>query len=637
MLSPDGKALASAGEDRQVKVWDPATGKLRWSLAVEGKVPVPVAFSPDGTVLAVGESDGRVRLLDSRTGRAHAGPILSGHQNGLFALSYSPDGKLLATAGRDGTGRLWDAATGKEKGTIHQPLGVWSVEFSPDGRTVAIPGNRGIDLWEVEPLKKRRTLTAARCVYTRTFFADGGRVLIGGVLTDSLAVWDVTTGQLRDTVLGHFVSDSPVAVSSDGKMLIAATTSPTVHLWEVASGREFARIHSAGLGWVARDGVTAVTVASGGKMAAAANKVGAVVCWDPTAAKAGEAPQRPILSEVVKLEGKKVERLTLDGCEWRLGHVVFSPDGKLLYIAARTPDVPGAVRTDGSGLLGFVRVWDVAAKKELGVLPPPGVWRFGRYLGEAMSPVVALTPSPDGKLLAVATTRDFKVWDVTRRKEARVVTPGTDSRNDLPLDPSSLSFSPDGKRLVASGLGGPGGGTVIWDVAGKKEMVRVQGTGAATFFARGKYIATAEYHNRVHLWETATGKQLAEDHPRMGILRGVGVSENNQWLVAGGEGGGMIWKIKDAETSPSLARHVRLEVRGPVYELAVSANGGRALTAGRTAQLWDMATGRELAGFPMGASVVGCALSPDGKTAAILVINSASNDFREGGIYLWQP
>src|SRR5262249_42879028 len=163
--------------------------------------------------------------------------------------------------------------------------------------------------------------------------------------------------------------------------------------------------------------------------------------------------------------GKKVERLSLDGCEWRLGHVAFSPDGKRLFIAARTPDVPEAVRTAGPGSLGFVRVWDVAAKKEVGVLPPPGVWRFGHYLGEVISPVVGLAPSPDGKLLAVATERDFKVWDVTTRKEAWVVKPRSDGLDYMPQGASSLSFSPDGKRLAASGLGGPGGGTVIWDVA----------------------------------------------------------------------------------------------------------------------------------------------------------------------------
>jgi WD40 repeat protein len=55
-VSPDGKQIASSGEDRTIRVWDAASGRQRWIFQSRESPTGPVLFSPDGAtvVAAVG-------------------------------------------------------------------------------------------------------------------------------------------------------------------------------------------------------------------------------------------------------------------------------------------------------------------------------------------------------------------------------------------------------------------------------------------------------------------------------------------------------------------------------------------------------------------------------------------------------
>ncbi|MCB8766055.1 hypothetical protein LJE19_19740 [Planktothrix agardhii 1809] len=64
-----------------------------------------VSFSPDGQRLATASDDKTVKLWDSTTGKEIK--TLTGHTNSVFGVSFSPDGKLLATGSDDNTVRLW--------------------------------------------------------------------------------------------------------------------------------------------------------------------------------------------------------------------------------------------------------------------------------------------------------------------------------------------------------------------------------------------------------------------------------------------------------------------------------------------------------------------------------------------------
>ena len=66
---PDGKSLAGAGNDKTIKIWDPATRKLAKTLEGHSQTVTALVYDPKDKLLASGSQDGEVRLWDPATGQ----------------------------------------------------------------------------------------------------------------------------------------------------------------------------------------------------------------------------------------------------------------------------------------------------------------------------------------------------------------------------------------------------------------------------------------------------------------------------------------------------------------------------------------------------------------------------------------
>src|SRR5207244_13482530 len=138
-----------------IGVWGMATGKKRAVLSDRRQGPElwvrSLAFGPDGKTLASARVNGQIRFWDVSRGQRTA-LVEGGHKFGARCLALSPDGKSLASGGVDQVGKggkyptlthpahadgdvqLWEVATGKIRATLKgHSHSVWTLAFSPDG------------------------------------------------------------------------------------------------------------------------------------------------------------------------------------------------------------------------------------------------------------------------------------------------------------------------------------------------------------------------------------------------------------------------------------------------------------------------------------------------------------------------
>jgi WD40 repeat protein/DNA-binding SARP family transcriptional activator/type II secretory pathway predicted ATPase ExeA len=541
-FSPDGSLLAVPSKlepSTTLPIWDVHDGKVRRQLSwADDRSVTGVKFSSDGRTLValsepnIGDPNQRAAFLtrwDVGSGRRLTGPVRISWHGGDWLLA-SPDGTRLVVV--NSTETLVLAA--RSFGLLHrfphkQAQGrYFTADLSPaDGRTLALwPDGGSIEFLDLVSGRRRTGGRPEGGAWSIRFSPDGKILATGG--DDTVKVWDVASGQLREAFQGHEARVAGLRFSVDGRTLYSSG-SKSVIAWDLEGSSRLGRPYPIFTGAIP----PSFFAVAGGPQSLAISADGALLAIPLPAALDKVA--------VLDLHAPRQARPPLApgiGMIWALA---LSPDGTRLAVGSNDASVPVLIDVNsgrvqkmiggghrGGGVLSVsfapdgkrlasggdndqqAIIWDTQTRRPIRRVQDP-------ITNPEQPAGVTVGWSPDGSTLAMTGERGrILLW---RAADGRRLAAWTaDTRSVV-----CVAFSPDGSLLAAGGEGDRQ--VTLWDVASRKLVGRLPHPNfvySVAFDPAGRTLATSTTDFKIRLWDLASLRQLGRPLP--GDERGSGTN-----------------------------------------------------------------------------------------------------------------
>jgi WD40 repeat protein len=236
--------------------------------------------------------------------------------------------------------------------------------------------------------------------------------------------------------------------------------------------------------------------------------------------------------------------------------------------------------------------------------------------------------SPDGDLLAVASSIGIWLYDAETLEEMRFIETDSEVR--------SVAFAPDGQTLAS--IPSLEDNTVrLWDVASGDLLHTLEGhTGSVSsvaFAPDGKALASGSGDDTVRLWDVASGELLHTLEGHTYMVNSVAFAPDGQTIAtASYDDTVQLWDVENGELLHTLEGHTYM-----VNSVAFAPDGQTIASASddHTVRLWDVASGELLHTLEGHTYMVNSvAFAPDGQTLA----SRGYSTFASGGdatVRLW--
>ena len=573
--SPDGRFLVTCSDDKQLILWDVASGKALWQHATKSDTVAHAHFDPSGARVAYGEdgTDANIVLLDAQSGRelAHLGP----HPAKVGDFAFSADGSQVLSGADDGVVRRWDVAGGKLAATFGGPIEghtgkIFSIRFDQTGRRAVSAGDDGMAL-----------------------------------------VWDVATGHILQRLDGHLDWVTAALFLPDGHRVVTSSRDFTTRVWDIDTGHELRRFPAYGNDMtLTPDGHFALIGGLAGTVTAWPLDDGAV--WSPPA-PGGAAPLSPLVPVLPGSSSTSggytltVKALPVLRPVRTIGQPFFrtGPTALALRSLALTPDGHRALVGGGKLWVRYpppadlsVPLWDLASGERVTAL------NQGNTVHRDTVGAVAI--SRDGtKALVGSDDVQLVLWDLATGREIRRL---EGQHGAL----TSVAFSPDGHHAASAADEGL---LLVWDLDSGAVLGRYDALlghfRAVAFSPDGRTVIGGRSNGSLLAWDYASGADPRVLAGPAASLTKFALAPDGRQLVAGAEDGSIsVWDLAAGKVERRMA------YPKAIYAVAVSPDGRLAASGAYDGviSLWRLADGAEVArGLGHLDTVRDVAFTPDGR------------------------
>ncbi|MEG4053987.1 MULTISPECIES: serine/threonine-protein kinase [unclassified Microcoleus] len=274
VINPQGNILASASDDKTIKLWNLQTGEFIHTFFGHSATVDAVAISPDGRMLVSGSFDRKVIewKLDKkamiREFYSDFGSPYSHRYGSVYSVAFSCDSGAIASGSGDQSIKLWNQRNGElvQKLSGHSDK-VLSVSFRPQSMMLASgSADTTIKMWLVGIGESIRTFVGhSDWVYAIAFSQDG-KTIVSGSADTTVKLWNADTGELINTLSGHSDAVISVAISPDRETMASGSRDGTVKLWNLETGECLCSLAGCNPVAFSPDGQTLVTGGDGGEV-----------------------------------------------------------------------------------------------------------------------------------------------------------------------------------------------------------------------------------------------------------------------------------------------------------------------------------------------------------------------------------
>ena len=233
-FSPDGTKLAIASWDGTARVIDVASSDALFTLGGHDGASInDIKFSPNGKLIATAGDDALVKIWYGDTGTIKVS--LPSHTNGVSSLAFGPDSTRLVSGSYDDTAILWDVDTNsllfklRPDGFVTDGKSVESVAFSSDGSRLITGGYKTVVVWDAKNGTELQRLNGNQATVYDVDFAPDNLSMV--TASSGIKIWDWVYGTERFNLSSHHGEVNSVAFSSDGNQVVTGSWDYTAKLW----------------------------------------------------------------------------------------------------------------------------------------------------------------------------------------------------------------------------------------------------------------------------------------------------------------------------------------------------------------------------------------------------------------------